>query len=116
MEQTVFAPEITGDDTPCSLSGTMITDVLRGTLGYNGIVMTDMLGDSAITARYSDGDAAVAAIVAGADILLCPADFSKAYQGVLDAVSAGTITEERIQESLYRNYRVKYKNTLNNVQ
>ena len=43
----------------------MITDVLRGTLGYNGIVMTDMLGDSAITARYSDGDAAVAAIVAG---------------------------------------------------
>ena len=94
----------------------MITDVLRGTLGYNGIVMTDMLGDSAITARYSDGDAAVAAIVAGADILLCPADFSKAYQGVLDAVSAGTITEERIQESLYRIYRVKYKNTLNNVQ
>ena len=116
MVSNVSAPEITGDDTPCSLSGTMITDVLRGTLGYNGIVMTDMLGDSAITARYSDGDAAVAAIVAGADILLCPADFSKAYQGVLDAVSAGTITEERIQESLYRIYRVKYKNTLNNVQ
>ena len=90
----------------------MITDVLGGTLGYNGIVMTDMLGDSAITARYSDGDAAVAAIVAGADILLCPADFSKAYQGVLDAVSAGTITEERIQESLYRIYRVKYKNSM----
>ena len=48
--------------------------------------------------------------------MLCPADYKEAYQGVMDAVSSGTITEERIQESLYRIYRVKYKNTLDNIQ
>ena len=78
--------------------------------------MTDMLNESAITGNYSSAQAAVAAIQAGADIVVCPADYKEAYQGVMDAVSSGTITEERIQESLYRIYRVKYKNTLDNIQ
>ncbi len=116
MVSNAAAPDVTGDDTPCSLSGTMITDVLRGTLGFSGIVMTDMLNESAITGKYSSAQAAVAAIQAGADIVVCPADYKEAYQGVMDAVSSGTITEERIQESLYRIYRVKYKNTLDNIQ
>ena len=116
MVSNVTASEITGDDTPCSLSGAVITDILRGTLGYTGIVMTDMLNESAVTGKYSSAQAAVAAIQAGADMLLCPADYKEAYQGVLDAIAAGTITEDRIQESLYRIYRVKYKNTLDNIQ
>ncbi len=116
MVSNVTAPDVTGDDTPCSLSNTMITEVLRGTLGFSGIVMTDMLDESVVTGKYSSVQAAVAAIQAGADIVLCPADYKEAYQGVMDAVSSGTITEERIQESLYRIYRVKYKNTLDNIQ
>ena len=116
MVSNVTAPDVTGDDTPCSLSNTMITEVLRGTLGFSGIVMTDMLDESVVTGKYSSAQAAVAAIQAGADIVLCPADYKEAYQGVMDAVSSGTITEERIQESLYRIYRVKYKNTLDNIQ
>lgn len=103
---------VTGDDTPSSLSSVMIQDVLRNTLGFNGVVITDYLNDSAVTANYSPAEAAIAAIQAGADILLEPADYREAYEGVLQAVADGTITQERIHESLYRIYRVKYKNAL----
>lgn len=103
---------VTGDDTPASLSAVMIQDVLRNTLGFNGVVMTDYLSDSAVTGSYSPAEAAVAAVRAGADILLDPADYQQAYDGILQAVADGTITQERIHESIYRIYRVKYKNAL----
>lgn len=103
---------VTGDDTPSSLSSVMIQDVLRNTLGFKGVVITDALNDSAITERYSAGEAAVAAIQAGADILLEPADYQAAYEAVLQAVADGTITKERIHESIYRIYCIKYKNAL----
>lgn len=106
------ASGVTGDDTPCSLSSMMINDVLRNKLGFKGVVITDYLNDSAITGSYSSSEAAVAAIQAGADVLLEPADYQEAYEGVLQAIADGTITEERIHESIYRIYRVKYKNAL----
>ena len=64
---------------------------------------------SAITEYYTSDEAAVRAILAGADMILMPEDFEAAYNGVLEAVSNGTITEERINESLRRIYRVKCK-------
>lgn len=103
---------VTGDDTPASLSSVMIQDVLRNTLGFQGVVITDALNDSTVTAGYNSADAAVAAISAGADMLLEPADYQEAYEGVLQAIADGKITEERIHESMYRIYRVKYKNAL----
>lgn len=106
------ASGVTGDETPCSLSPVMIKDVLRNTLGFKGVVITDYLNDSAITGSYSSAQAAVAAIQAGADVLLEPANYQEAYEGVLQAIADGTITEERIHESIYRIYRVKYKNAL----
>ena len=113
MVSHIAANGVTGDDTPSSLSSAIITDVLRNTLGFKGIVITDSLNDSAITGKYSDAEAAVAAIKAGADIILEPSDYKAAYEGVLKAVSEGAISKERIDESLYRIYSVKYKNSLN---
>lgn len=112
MVSHVKANGITGDDTPSSLSSVVIQDILRKTLGFDGVVITDSLSDSAVVDSYSSAEAAVAAIQAGADLLLEPAEYQEAYKGVLQAVSDGTITKERIYESLYRIYRVKYKNAL----
>ena len=109
MVSNVSSKGVTANDTPDSLSGTMITEVLRGDLGFDGVVMTDALDDAAITKNYTPAEAAVAAIAAGADVLYRPADFDEAYEGVLQAVADGKITEERIYESLVRIYRVKYK-------
>lgn len=110
----VKAPALTGDDTPCSLSSVIITDILRGTLGYDGIVLTDHLSDSIVADNYTPAQAAVAAIQAGADMLVTPTDYQAAYEGVLQAIADGTITQERIEESMYRIYRVKYKDALEN--
>ena len=62
---------------------------------------------SAITDSYSSAEAAVKAIEAGADMLLMPENFEEAYDGVLKAVKNGKISEDRIDESLYRIFRVK---------
>lgn len=90
------------DSVPCSLSPVVITDLLRGELQYNGIVITDGLDMGAITANYSNGDAAVKAVQAGADMLLCPPSIYDAYTALNAAVADGTLTEERIDQSILR--------------
>lgn len=114
MVSHLSAPNVTGDNTPASLSEKMITEILRGQLGYQGIVITDAMDMAAITDYYTADQAAVMAIQAGADMILMPEDFETAYNGVLDAINNGAITEERINESLRRIYRVKKKNALEN--
>lgn len=103
----IFVPNVTGDDTPASLSEKMISEVLRKDLGFKGIVMTDYLNDKTIVKNYGAADAAVKAIQAGADLLLEPDDLEAAYEGVLKAVKKGDITEDRLDESIYRILRVK---------
>ena len=108
----ISAPEVIGDNTPSSLSKVMITDVLRGELNYDGVVITDALNMSAISEYYASDEACIKALKAGADMLLMPEDFEAAYTGVVAAVKDGTISEERINDSLARVYRIKYARTL----
>lgn len=103
----ISVPNVTGDDTPASLSEKMISEVLRKDLEFKGIVMTDYLNDKTIVKNYGAADAAVKAIQAGADLLLEPDDLEAAYEGVLKAVKKGDITEDRLDESIYRILRVK---------
>lgn len=103
----IAAPNVTGDNTPASVSRVMITDVLRTQMGYNGIVITDAMNMDAITGNYGAGEAAVMAVQAGADMILMPEDYETAYNGLLEAVNNGTISEERINESLIRIVKVK---------
>ncbi len=109
MVSHLSVPNITGDNTPSSVSDKMITDILRGELGFDRIVITDAMDMKAITDYYTSEEAAVKALQAGADMILMPEDFKAAYNGVLDAVNAGTLSEERINESIRRIYRVKYR-------
>ncbi len=90
------------DSVPCSLSSKVITDLLRGEMGYNGIVITDGMDMGAITDNYSNGDAAVKAVQAGVDMLLCPPSIDDACEALSQAVADGEITEERIDESIMR--------------
>ena len=103
----IAVPSVTGDNTPSSLSSVMIQDVLRGQLGFQGVVITDALNKKAISSAYGSADAAVNAVNAGADMLLMPDNFQEAYQGVLDAVINGTISEDRLNESVARIIKVK---------
>lgn len=102
MAGHIATPNLSGDDVPASLSHTVITGFLRNWIGFDGVVITDSLAMGAITACYDSGEAAVQAILAGCDILLDPLHFTEAYNAVLTAVSDGTISEERLNESVRR--------------
>lgn len=102
----ISLPAIIGDDTPASLSYKMITEILRGQMGYDGLVITDAMNMGAISQLYSSADAAVKSIQSGADLILMPADFADAYQGVLGAIN-NQISVERIDESVGRIIRAK---------
>lgn len=105
----ISLPNVIGDNTPASLSKTVITGLLREEMGYDGVVITDALNMGAVEQKYSSSQACVKAIQAGVDILLMPADFHAAYQGVISAVQDRTLSEERIDESVARILRMKMK-------
>lgn len=107
MAAHISVPGVTGDDTPCTLSEKMITDILRKELGFEGIIVTDALNMGAITQKYTSGQAAVMAVNAGVDMLLMPQDFKRAAGGILEAVQEGKISEERINESVRRIIKAK---------
>lgn len=91
-----------GDALPATLSYKAITQTLRESLGFNGVVISDSMSMGAITQYYSQSQAAVKFLQAGGDMVLMPEDLNAAYQGVLDAVNAGNLTEDRINESTLR--------------
>ena len=107
MVSHITASAVDEEAVPSSLSKVLISDVLRNELGFQGVIITDALDTGAITEYYTSEQAAVMAIEAGADMLFMPEDFSAAYDALLAAVQEGTISEDRINESLERIYRIK---------
>ncbi len=109
MAAHISLPQVTDDGLPASLSYELLTQKLRGELGYEGVIITDSLAMGAITKNYSPEESAVLAVEAGADIILMPYDYAASYDGVLDAVRSGRISEERIDESVLRILQLKIK-------
>lgn len=107
MAGHISCPRACGDDTPASLSYTMLTEILRDEMGFQGIIITDALNMKAVTSRYSSAEAAVQAVQAGVDMLLAPQDFPSAYDALLHAVKLGDIKESRIDASIARIFKVK---------
>lgn len=95
------------DQQPASISKTMITEELRGKLGYDGVIVTDSLAMGAVSEMYEPGELVVKVVDAGADILLMPADMEAAVEGLEKAVAEGRISEERINESVRRILKLK---------
>ena len=107
MTAHIAVPKVTGSDIPSTLSSVVLQDKLRGELGYQNIIITDGMEMGAITKHYSSGEAAVRSIQAGVDIVLGPKDFIEAFDAVMAAVEAGTITEDRINQSVRRILKLK---------
>ncbi|MCR5539812.1 MAG: glycoside hydrolase family 3 [Ruminococcus sp.] len=100
------------DGLPATISPKMVNGELRKKLGFKGVIITDGLGMGAVANYYSSSDLAVKCVQAGDDILLIPADLKAAVNGIEDAVAKGTITEERINESVLRILSLKEKRGL----
>ena len=107
MTAHIGTPGITGNDVPATMSSVVLQDKLRRELGYQNIIITDGMEMGAITQQYTSGQAAVGSIQAGVDIVLGPKNYVEAFDAVVKAVENGTITEERINQSVRRILKLK---------
>lgn len=105
----ISLPNVLGDSSPATLSEYIVTELLRKQMGYTGIIITDAMNMGAIVQSYTSEEAAVKAIQAGVDIILMPENFHEAYYGIMEAVNDGTISEERIDESVRRILYLKFE-------
>jgi len=92
---------------PATFSKKIVTELLKNEIGFNGVVITDAMNMGAIVNQYTVGEAAVKAIQAGCDMILMPANIDGAHSAIKSAVQNGTISEQRINESVKRILRVK---------
>jgi beta-N-acetylhexosaminidase len=102
MTAHIAAPNVTGSDVPSTMSSVILQDKLRRELGYQNIIVTDAMEMGAIMKQYTNTEAAIGSIQAGADIVLVPKNFVEAFDAVVAAVNRGTISEERINQSVRR--------------
>ncbi|MGV9775992.1 beta-N-acetylhexosaminidase [Streptosporangium sp. NPDC003464] len=107
MSAHVVMPKLDPSGDPATLSKPILTGLLRQKLGFDGVVSTDALDMAGVRKKYGDGQVAVRAIQAGADLLLMPPDFPTAYQAVLAAVKSGKISAARLDQSVRRLLKLK---------
>ncbi len=105
-------------DEPASLSKTMITDILKGELGFKGVVFTDDLTMGAISEKYTPDVAAVKALNAGCDMLLVCFGYENA-QNTIDAITAAAenneLSKERLDDAVLRILEMKFSYKLDNT-
>jgi beta-N-acetylhexosaminidase len=106
MAAHIVAPALDPSGLPASLSRPVVTGLLRGTLHYDGVVITDALSAAALAGIPQD-QVVLDAINAGDDELLMPPDLPGAVRTVLDAVHTGRLSAARIDQSVYRILRMK---------
>ncbi|MBF4769041.1 beta-N-acetylhexosaminidase [Nocardioides agariphilus] len=87
---------------PASLSRKVVDGLLRGELGFEGLVLTDALSMRAVSRHYGPAQAAVRALRAGVDVVLMPADPEKARDGIVAAVRQGRLPRSRVEEAAAR--------------
>ena len=104
-------PELTGE-LPASLSPTAMTGLLRGQLGFSGVIISDALEMRAVSARYGIPEAAVMAIIAGVDLLCLGRDTSEdVYHSIVAALSeaarSGRLPARRLEDAADRVARLR---------
>ena len=94
---------------PSSLSKSIITDLLKTEMAYEGLIFTDALGMKGVSEYLPVGEVEVAAFLAGNDILLMPSDLPKGFEAMKKAYQKKRITEERLAHSVKKILMAKYK-------
>jgi beta-N-acetylhexosaminidase len=101
MTAHIALPAVQGDSsTPATLAPRIITDLLRDSLGFRGVAITDAMTMEGIGKGYSTAQSSVLAVKAGADILLKPSDPAQAIDAVVAAVERGEISRARIDSAV----------------
>lgn len=106
-------PALDDSGLPSSLSKKIIQDVLKGQLGFKGLVISDALNMKAVADKYGKTDVVVKAFEAGCDILLFPESVSDAISAIKQKVNKGEISKKEIDERCMKILLAKYKFVVN---
>lgn len=98
---------------PTTISDKVIKNILRDEMGFNGLIITDAMDMKGVTRYFPNGTAEAEAFLAGNDIILLPENLPKAISAIKEYLLAGKITESKLNESVERILRAKYKIGLN---
>ncbi len=114
MMAHVTAPALDDSQRVASISPRMIREILRGQMGFRGLVVTDAMDMGALMSLFGKlppagaaARAAIEAVKAGEDMIVAPSDLENSYRGVLEAVRSGEIAESRIDDSVLKILRAK---------
>src|ERR1700730_1468990 len=102
MSAHIALPQIEPEKLPATLSPKILTGILRDDLNFRGVIFTDAMNMRGISAHFPEGEAAVRAVKAGADVLLYPPSVEQAFLGLKHAIESGEIKESRMDESVRR--------------
>jgi beta-N-acetylhexosaminidase len=101
MTAHIALPALAGDSaTPATLAPGIITGLLRDTLGFGGVTITDAMTMEGVGKGYTTEQSSVLAVKAGSDILLKPSDPTRAIDAVVAAVERGDISRARIDSAV----------------
>jgi beta-N-acetylhexosaminidase len=116
----LLVPAVESDpNRPASVSGSVITGLLKNQLGFKGLVVTDGMDMNGLVNTFSgtrpqiSAEESIDAVLAGDDMLILPPDLDGAYHGLIDAVHQGRISQQRIDESVLKILRMKASVGLN---
>jgi beta-N-acetylhexosaminidase len=108
MSAHIALPQLdAGRIRPATVVPEMLTGILRDSLGFEGLTVTDALNMQGVVSLYGAGEASVLALLAGADLLLMPADAGEAIEAIVAAVEEGRVTEERVNRSVRKLLDIK---------
>ena len=94
--------------TPATFSAKVLVDLLRGTMGFKGVVVSDAM-NMAPAKKWPPGEAAKRALLAGNDLLLMPPNLKQAQKGLLDGLKDGSLPKQRLVESATRVLTLRYR-------
>jgi beta-N-acetylhexosaminidase len=108
MTAHISLPELDASGVPATVSPKVLTSLLRDDLKFQNLIVTDAMSNMVgFTSMFDSGEGSVRALLAGADVLLMPADPDKAINAVVAAVQRGRLTRQRIDQSAMRVLRAK---------
>ena len=107
MTAHIVVPRLDASRVPATMSKRVLGGLLRDRLGFRGVIITDSLQMTGATVEFGPEEAAVRAVVAGADMLLMPQNLGRAYNAVLAAVESGRIPRSRLDDAVTHIIRMK---------
>lgn len=109
MISHISISRVTESTTPASLSSLIMRDILRGELGFEGVIITDALNMHSITDDYTEEETVYMAVRGGADLLLMPMNLENSVNILIQKVESGDIDERLVDDAVLRILEVKYK-------